>query len=100
MQSWCVDGGRGGFTDLDMSFQGRAGTCSRGGVVYVERLLTWVGVSGAWRDHTVVVDLVVERIRPAGRVVLVHGHRRVVREVVVVQHLEHAVTADLKTGAN
>ena len=59
-------------------------------------LLTREGAAGAGRDHAVVVDLVVQRVRPARGVVLVHRHRGVVREVVVVQHLEHAVTADLK----
>ena len=39
-------------------------------------------------------DLVVERVRPARRTVLVHRHRRVVREVKVVQHLEHLVATD------
>ncbi len=41
-------------------------------------------------------DLVVERVGPRRRVVLVHRHRRVVREVHVVEHLEHAVTAHLR----
>jgi hypothetical protein len=54
-----------------------------------------VGLGRAGRDHAVVEDLVVERVRPRRRLVLVDGHRRVVSEVHVVEHLEHAVTTHL-----
>lgn len=56
-------------------------------------MLTRITLRGARRNHAVVEDLVVERIRPAGRPVLVHRHRRVVREIRVVQHLVHLVAA-------
>lgn len=45
-------------------------------------------------------DLVVQRVRPAGRTILVDGHRRVVREVGVVQHFEHFVTTDRQEGSS
>lgn len=40
-------------------------------------------------------ELVVQGVGPARRLVLVHGHGRVVGEVGVVQHLKHLVAADL-----
>uniref|UniRef100_A0A8D8ACU8 (northern house mosquito) hypothetical protein n=1 Tax=Culex pipiens TaxID=7175 RepID=A0A8D8ACU8_CULPI len=55
---------------------------------------TWITLGRAGRNHTVVEDLVVQRVRPAWRTVLVHRHGRVVREVEVVQHLEHLVASD------
>lgn len=55
---------------------------------------TGVALGGARRNHAVVEDLVVECVRPAGRPVLVDGHRRVVGEVGVVEHLEHLVAAN------
>ena len=41
---------------------------------------------------------VVERVGVEGRVVVEDGHGGVVGEVVVVQHLEHAVAAHLQEG--
>ena len=53
---------------------------------------------GAWRNHAVVEELVVQGVWPARGAVLVHRHRRVVGEVLVVQHLEHLVATDLDIG--
>lgn len=41
-------------------------------------------------------QFVVESVGPAGRLVLVDGHGRVICEVGVVQHLEHLVSTNLK----
>lgn len=41
-------------------------------------------------------ELVIQRVRPAGRPVLIDRHRGVVREVRVPEHFEHVVTADLR----
>lgn len=54
----------------------------------------WVALSWARWDHAIVEDLVVESVRPAWWSVLIDRHRRVVREVEVVQHLEHPVAAN------
>lgn len=54
---------------------------------------TWITLSWARWNHAVVEDFVIERIRPAGRFILVHRHRRVIGEVEVVQHLEHFIAA-------
>lgn len=43
-------------------------------------------------------QFVVERVWPAGRSVLVHRHGRIVREVRVVQHLEHLVATHRQEG--
>lgn len=57
-----------------------------------------VALGGTRRDHAVVEDLVVQGVRPARGLVLVHGHGRVVGEVGVVQALEHLVAADREEG--
>jgi len=54
----------------------------------------WEGVGRARWDHAVVEELIVEGVGVGWRLVLVHWHRRVVREVLFVQHLEHVVSAD------
>lgn len=56
---------------------------------------TRIGLGRAGWDHAVVEDLVVERVRPRWRFVLVDGHGGIVGEVHVVQHFEHAVAPDL-----
>ena len=56
-----------------------------------------VRFGGARRDHAIVEDFVVESVGPRGRLVLVDGHGRIVGKVQVVQHLEHAITAHLRT---
>lgn len=40
-------------------------------------------------------QLVVQGVRPAWGLVLVHGHGRIVGEVGIVQHLKHFVASDL-----
>ena len=54
-----------------------------------------VRFGGTRRDHAVVEDLVIERVRPRRRTVLIDGHRTVVREVHVVQHFEHPIPSHL-----
>lgn len=46
----------------------------------------------ARRYHAVMGQLVVHGVRERGRFVLVDRHRRVVREVGLVQHREHRVS--------
>lgn len=58
---------------------------------------SWIGSRGTGRYHAVVEELVIQRVRPAGRPVLIDRHRGVVREVRVPEHFEHVVTADLRT---
>lgn len=57
---------------------------------------SWIRSRGTGWYHTVVEELVIQRVRPAGRSVLIDGHGRIVREVCVPEHLEHIVTADLE----
>lgn len=56
---------------------------------------TWIGSRGTGWYHAVVEELVIQRVRPARRSVLIDGHRGVVRKVRVPQHLEHVVSSDL-----
>lgn len=60
---------------------------------------SWIGSRGTGRYHAVVEELVIQRVRPAGRPVLIDRHRGVVREVRVPEHFEHVVAADLRTTA-
>ena len=46
----------------------------------------------ARRYHAVMGQLVVHGVRERGRFVLIDRHRRVVREVCLVQHREHRVS--------
>lgn len=55
-----------------------------------------IGSRGTGRYHAVVEELVIQRVRPAGRPVLIDRHGGVVREVRVPKHLEHVVAADLQ----
>lgn len=55
-----------------------------------------IGSRGTGRYHAVVEELVIQRVRPAGRPVLIDRHRGVIREVRVPEHLEHVVAADLR----
>lgn len=57
---------------------------------------TWIGSRGTGRYHAVVEELVIQRIRPARRSVLIDRHGGVVREVRIPEHLEHVVAADLR----
>lgn len=41
-------------------------------------------------------ELIIQRVRPARRSVLIDGHGRIIREVCVPEHLEHVVPADLE----
>jgi hypothetical protein len=60
---------------------------------------TGVAFSWAGWDHAVVEDFVVQRVRVAGRAVLIHRHRRVISEVEVVQHFEHFVATNRQEGS-
>lgn len=57
---------------------------------------SWIGSRGTGRYHAVVEELIIQRVRPAGRPVLIDRHRGVIREVRVPEHLEHVVAADLR----
>lgn len=57
---------------------------------------SWVGSRGTRRYHAVVEELVIQRVWPAGRSVLIDRHGGVVREVCVPEHFEHVVTANLR----
>jgi len=57
---------------------------------------SWIRSRGTRWYHAVVEELVVQRVRPTGRPILVNGHGRIIREVRVPQHLEHVVPADLE----
>jgi len=56
------------------------------------------GISGAGWDHAVVEQLVVEGVGVAGWSVLVDWHGRVIREILLVQHLEHVVASHRQEG--
>lgn len=56
-----------------------------------------IGSRGTWWYHAVVEEFVIQRVRPAGRSVLIDGHGRVVREVRVPEHFEHVVPSDLRS---
>lgn len=43
---------------------------------------------------------IVKSVRPIWRIVLEDRHRRIVREVVLVQHLELFIATDLKEGCS
>lgn len=58
---------------------------------------SWIRSRGTGWYHAVVEEFIIERVRPAGRTVLINRHGGVVREICVPQHLEHVVSADLKT---
>lgn len=55
-----------------------------------------IGSRGTGWYHAVVEELVIQRVRPARRSVLINGHGRIVRKVRVPEHLEHIVSADLR----
>lgn len=57
---------------------------------------SWIRSRGTGWYHTVVEEFVIQRVRPAGRSVLIDGHGRIICEVCVPEHLEHVVAADLR----
>lgn len=55
-----------------------------------------IRASGTGWDHAVVEEFVIQRVGPAWRFVFVDRHGGVVREVRVVQHFEHLISANLE----
>lgn len=56
---------------------------------------SWIGSRGTGWYHAVVKEFVIQRVRPAGRSVLIDGHWRIVCEVCVPKHFEHIISSDL-----
>lgn len=54
---------------------------------------SWITLCGAWRYHAIVEDLIVERVWPRWWTIFINGHRWIVGEVRIVQHLVHFISA-------